>query len=329
MPRSSGNRKHAMSANEHHDHDIIVNAGNKLKISLIISAAILALELVGGLLANSLALLSDAGHIFADVIALSLSWYGVRQSLRPADHRMTFGYHRIGVIIAIANAATILIIGGVIIYEAYRRFRDPQDVQSWLMITIAAVGLAANLLVSYWLSKAQKNNINIRSAFLHTIGDALASVGVILGGIIILFTGKLWIDPLVSVLISLIILYAAWNIIREGAHVILEATPGDVDVLGMIEALKQIPGVQDIHDVHVWSISSNLRAMNGHVLVGDIATSAGESIRQQIEKVVREKYRIGHTTLQMESQKCESSEAFCKLEAAHPEDTKRKNTGQH
>jgi cobalt-zinc-cadmium efflux system protein len=306
-----------------HEHDDIVNAGNKLKISLLVSVGILLAELIGGLVSNSLALLSDAGHVFADIIALGLSWYGVRQSLRPSDHRMTFGYHRIGVIVAIVNAGTIFVIAAVIIYEAYNRFKAPPDVHSGIMMVIAFVGLAANLFVTLWLRKEQKTNINIRSAFFHTLGDALASLGVIIGGAIILFTGRLWVDPLVSVVISLIILYSAWTILREGARVILEATPADVDVLAMINTIKQIQGVLDVHDVHVWSISPELRAMNGHVLIQDISTSAGENIRAEIEKVVREKYRVGHTTLQMECQKCDSSDAFCKLEEAHPEEAKK------
>lgn len=296
-----------------HEHGDAASAGNKLKYSIILSLTILVAEVIGGLVSNSLALLSDAGHVFADVIALGLSWYGVQQSLRPSNSRMTFGYHRIGVIVAIVNAATIFIIAAVILYEAYNRFQEPPDVNSRLMMIIALVGLAANVLVTFWLRREQQTNINIRSVFWHALGDALASLGVIIGGGIILLTGKFWVDPLVSVLISIIILYAAWSIFREGVRVILEATPSDVNVLEMINNLKQIPGVLDVHDVHVWSITPELRAMNGHVLIEDIPTSKAEDIREQIEKVVREQYRVGHTTLQMECQKCSSSGAFCDL----------------
>jgi cobalt-zinc-cadmium efflux system protein len=303
----------------HHEHDIL-RAGNKLKISLFVSLVILVAEITGGLLSNSLALLSDAGHVFADIIALGLSWYGVRQSLRPADSRMTFGYHRIGVIVAIVNASVIFMIAAVILYEAYLRFDQPPEVKGTLMTVVAVIGLAANLFVTLWLRKEQKTNINIRSAFWHTLGDTLASVGVIAGGILIMLTGVLWIDPLVSVLISLVILYAAWSIFREALRVILEASPKDVDVMDMIRTLKQIPGVKDVHDVHVWSITPELRAMNGHVLIEDIPTSRAEDIRTQIEQVVRERYRVGHTTIQMECQQCRDGEAFCKLdEISHDE----------
>lgn len=287
-----------------HNHESALSAGNKLKYSIILSLTILVAEVIGGVLSNSLALLSDAGHVFADVIALGLSWYGVRQAARPSNSRMTFGYHRIRVVVAIVNALTIFIIAAVILYEAYNRFQQPPEVKSILMMSIAFVGLSANILVTWWLRRAQKSNINIRSAFWHALGDALASIGVIIGGLIILFTGQFWVDPVVSVLISLIILFAAWSIFREGLRVILEATPKDVDILAMITALKQIPGVKDVHDVHVWSISPELRAMNGHVLIEDISTSQSADIRAKIEKVVREQFNIEHTTFQMECQKC-------------------------
>jgi cobalt-zinc-cadmium efflux system protein len=287
--------------------------GNKLKYGLILSCLILIVEVIGGLVSNSLALLSDAGHVFTDIIALGLSWYGVRQALRPSDKKMTFGYHRIGVIVAIINAVAIVIIAAVILFEAYNRFQQPPEVKSTIMMGVAFIGLAVNVLVTWWLRKDQRININIRSAFWHAAGDALASVGVIIGGLIILLTGQMWVDPLISVLISLIIVGAAWSILREGLRVILEATPRDIDVLALIEALKQIPGIKDVHDVHVWSITSELHAMNGHVLVEDVSISKSTELRADIEKVAREQYHIEHITLQMESKKCDSGELFCNL----------------
>ena len=297
----------------HHNHEEVQLAGNKLKYSLILSATILIAEVIGGVLSNSLALLSDAGHVFADVIALGLSWYGVRQAMRPSDSRMTFGYHRIGVIVAIVNAVSIFVIAAVIIYEAYGRLREPPEVKSTLMMAVAIVGLAANILVTWWLRKAQRSNINIRSAFWHAFGDALASVGVIVGGIIIMLTGQFLVDPIISVLIALIILWSAWSIFREGFRVILEATPRDVDILKMIGALKSIEGVKDVHDVHVWSITPELRAMNGHILIEDISISDAAVIRSRIEEVIRDQFHIEHTTLQMECQKCDPADLFCKL----------------
>jgi cobalt-zinc-cadmium efflux system protein len=290
-----------------------LSAGNKLKYGIILSLTILAAEIIGGILSNSLALLSDAGHVFADIIALSLSWYGIRQAIRSPDSRMTFGYHRIGVIVAIINALTIFIIAGVILYEAYQRFQHPPEVNSQLMMIIAFVGLSANLLVTYWLRKDQRSSINIRSVFWHAMGDTLASLVVILGGAVIFFTGLFWIDPLLSVLISLIILYAACNIFKEGFRVLLEATPRDVDVPDLINGLKQIPGVKDVHHIHVWSISPELHALNGHILIEDTSVSQAEDIRVKIEKLVREQYHIEHTTLQMECQPCDCGGLFYDL----------------
>ncbi len=310
-----------------HQHRGIISTGNKLKYSIFLSVAILTAELVGGLLSHSLALLGDAGHVFADVIALGLSWYGVVQSEKPSNSKMTFGYHRVGVTVAIVNAVTIFIIAAIILFAAYNRFQQPPEVNGRVMIIIAAIGFAANLFVTGWLRREQQSNINVRSVFWHTLGDALASLGVIIGAIIILFTRAFWVDPLISVLISLIILYAAWSIFKEGMRVILEATPRDVDVMAMIDALKKLPGVNDVHDVHVWSISPELRAMNGHIVVEDISISAAADIRAKVEQVVRELYHIEHTTLQMECQKCDSNELFCNLNGSNcnHSDEKTKN----
>jgi cobalt-zinc-cadmium efflux system protein len=296
-----------------HNHGSTFTTGNKLKFSLFLSIIIFVAEIIGGIMSNSLALLSDAGHVLADIIALGLSWYGVRQAEKLANSRMTFGYHRVGVIVAIINALTIFLIAGIILYEAYRRFQSPPDVKSGIMLGVAVIGLLANLLVTYWLRQEQKSNINVRSAFWHAMGDALASVGVIAGGIIMLITGQRLVDPIVSVVISLIILTAAWSIFREGFRVILEAVPKDVNVLSMINALKQIPGVKDVHDVHVWSISPELRAMNGHILIDDTSLSQAALIRAEIEKIVRDQYHVEHTTLQMECRSCDSNETFCQM----------------
>jgi cobalt-zinc-cadmium efflux system protein len=308
-----------------HDHHHTAPAGRKLLYGIILSFTILIVEIIGGLLSNSLALLSDAGHVLTDVVALGLSWYGVRQAARPSDHRMTFGYHRTGIIIAIVNALSIFAIAGVILYEAYRRFQQVQEVNSPLMMGIALVGLIANVIVVFWLHGEQKGNLNVQSAFWHAFGDALASIGVIVGGLIIFITGLYWIDPLVSVIISLIILSSAWKILREGFRVILESTPKDVDIQAMIAALKQVPGVKDVHDIHVWSISAELRSMNGHILVDDVSTSQAEEIRTKVEDIVREQYHVGHTTLQMECNSCNSKDVFCDLNRCEKPDKTEKH----
>jgi cobalt-zinc-cadmium efflux system protein len=287
--------------------------GNRLKFGIVLTGFILVAEVVGGLLSNSLALLSDAGHVFADIAALSLSWYGVRQAERPSSSRMTFGYHRIGVIVAMVNAASIFAIAVVILYEAYRRLRQPPEVNSLLMLSVAILGLGVNAFVVFWLRREQQSNLNVRSAFWHALGDALASFGVIIGGIIILFTGWFWVDPVVSLLISCAITLAGWRILREGFQVLLEATPRHMDIMELINKLNRVPGVKEVHDIHVWSISPELHAMSCHVLIDDLSTSQAASIRDKIEDVVRQQFHIKHTTLQMECQQCSHNDIFCSL----------------
>jgi len=226
---------------------------------------------------------------------------------------MTFGYHRVGVIIAVVNAISIFAIAAVILYESYRRFQQPPEVNSLLMLSVALGGLAVNAFVVFWLRREQQSNLNVRSAFWHAFGDALASIGVIIGGIIMLFTGWFWADPIISVLIGFIIVLAAWRILKEGLRVLLEATPQHLDTTEMINALNRLPGVKDVHDVHVWSISPELHAMSCHVLIDDLPTSQVADIRERIEDVLRQQFHIKHTTLQTECQQCSPNDVFCNL----------------
>ncbi|MEE8194410.1 MAG: cation diffusion facilitator family transporter [Dehalococcoidales bacterium] len=295
---------------------------SKLKFGIIASVIILAVEVAGGIMANSLALLADAGHVFADIIALSLSWYGVKQAERPASHSMTFGYHRVGVLVAVVNALSIFAIALIIFYEAFRRLQQPPEVNSQLMLAVAIVGLGVNLFIASWLRKEQRGNLNVRSAFWHALGDALASTGVILGGVIILLTDAFVVDPIISMLIGVIIILAAWQILRDGLRVLLEATPQQIDVTRMITSLNQITGVRGVHDIHVWSITPHLHAMSCHVLIDDLATSEAASIREKIKEVLGRQYSIEHATLQMECEQCGADDIFCKLTVSEGEGEK-------
>jgi len=299
-----------LTDHSHHHHMVV---GNKLKYGILLTGLILIVELVGGFLSHSLALLSDAGHVFADVIALSFSWYGVIQAERPASSRMTFGYHRVGVIIALFNGLSIFAIAAVIFFEAYRRWLQPPEVNSPLMLTAALVGLSVNVFIAFWLRKEQRSNLNVRSAFWHVLGDALASIGVIVGAVIIMLTGWFIVDPIISVLIGFIITFAAWRILREGLKVLLEAVPHQIDIDRMVLELQKIPGVQGVHDLHVWSISPELHAMSCHVLVDDMQMSEAAGIREQVEKILRQRFDIEHSALQMECHECATNDLFCKL----------------
>jgi cobalt-zinc-cadmium efflux system protein len=287
--------------------------GSKLKFGIIITSFILVIEVIGGLLSNSLALLSDAGHVFADILALSLSWWGVKQAERPTTSRMTFGYHRVGVLIAMANTVSIFVIAGAVFYGAYRRWQELPQVNSLLMSSVAIIGLVANVFVAFWLRQEQQKNLNVRSAFWHALGDALASVGVIVGGVIIAFTGWLVVDPIISIFIGCIIALAAWRILKESLRVLLEATPRQINVTTMINTINRLPRVKDIHDVHVWSISPEIHAMSCHVLTDDLLTSQAGEIRKKIEEVLRQRFHIEHTVVQMECQECSTNDLFCKL----------------
>ncbi len=312
-----------------HSHHSGRHVGSKLEIGIMLTGFILLVELIGGLLSHSLALLSDAGHVFADVVALSLSWYGVRQAERPSSAGMTFGYHRVGVIIAIVNALSIFAIAGVIFYEAYRRLGEPPEINSPLMLSAAVVGLGINVFVASWLHREQKSNLNVRSAYWHALGDALASIGVIVGAIIIMIAGWYLADPIISLMIGFIIVLAAWRILREGMRVLLEATPPHVNTEEMVEALLRHPGVKDVHDVHIWSISPELHAMSCHVLIDDIPTSEAADIRGAIQEVLRRQFDIDHVTLQMECEQCAANDLFCSLKFAPRHDEGDANPHHH
>jgi cobalt-zinc-cadmium efflux system protein len=311
----------------HNHHQGIVEVGNKLRAGIFFSILILCAEVAGGILTNSIALLADAGHVLTDVVALSLSWYGVLQAGRPANRRMTFGYHRIGVLIAVLNASTIVVVAGVILYESIQRIGKPEQVHSIPMMVVAAAGLAVNLFVAFWLKEERGENINVRSAFWHAAGDALASIGVITGGIIITLTGLNIVDPIIGAIIGLIVIAGAVGIFRDGLRVLLEAVPAHIKVDSLVKEILAVPGVLDVHDIHVWSITPEIHAMSGHILIADQAVSDSASIQQNVEQLLHEKFEIRHSTLQFECQNCESSDVICSLKSGN-EPCPRHKSGQ-
>ena len=300
-----------------HSHSHSHSPGGRLRLGIIISSLIFVAEVAGGIISNSLALLSDAGHVFADIVALSLSAYALRQSERPADHRMTFGYHRLGVIVAVINGVAILGIAGFISFEAVQRFQSPPEVDSPVMLGVALLGLTANLVVAFWLREAQKESLNIKSAFWHVLGDALASVGVIVGAVIIMLTGVTAADAIVSAVIALIIAVSAWGILSEAVRVLLEATPGHVKLEQLAGHIKEVPGVEDVHDLHVWSLTPQLHALSAHVVIGDRLTSESARVRGELEVMLSRVYGITHTTLQVECRSCSPGGLLCNLESGN------------
>ena len=289
-----------------HEHQHNIQSGSKgLLIALIITIVMMMAEVIGGFLSNSLALLGDAGHMFTDVFSLGLSLFAFNVAKKPPNSTRTYGYHRVEVMAALTNGLLLIIISITIFYEAYKRFLTPPNINGSIMLVIASIGLIANLIGIYVLKDTHADNLNIRSAFLHIIGDTLSSLGVIIGGILIIMKKWYLVDPIISILIGGIIIKGAIGIIKESSSILLEYVPSNININQVSHALLSINGVKDIHDLHIWTITSGLYAMSAHVLIDDRMISDGASIVHQIEDIMREKFNLTHTTIQLECDSCE------------------------
>ena len=270
-----------------------------LAIAFGITATILVAEVVGGILTNSLALLADAGHMASDIEALGLSLTALWLASRPASSRRTYGFHRAEVLAALVNSLTLIAIAGYVFWEASRRFADPPQVQSGPMLFIASLGLIANLISASILFRQRNVSLNVRSAFLHVLGDAAASVGVIVAGVIMLTTGQLIADPLISVFIGALILAGAFRLTWETTQVLLEATPPGVSTPDIQQAMLQTRGVQGIHDLHVWTVTSGFISLSAHVETDQAHDQHG--ILVDLRKLLAQRFGIEHATIQLET----------------------------
>jgi cobalt-zinc-cadmium efflux system protein len=275
-----------------------------LLIVLSITAGVMVAEVIGGLLANSLALLSDAGHMLTDMLALALSIGAMRFAQRPPTASKTFGFYRLEILAAFFNGMLLFFISFYIFYEAYQRLVHPEEIRGLFMLVVAAVGLLANGVGIAILRKSALRNLNVKSAFFHIVGDTISSGGVIVGGLVILYTGWSLVDSLIGIFIGMLILRGAYNLVREAIDIFLEATPKDIDVEKMLDDLRMIEGVKDIHHVHLWTITSGIYAMSAHVLIEDLLVSRSVRILQEIEGLLQGKYGMEHTTIQFESESC-------------------------
>jgi len=292
----------------------------RLGIALLITAVFVVVEALAGWAANSLALLTDAAHNLTDVAALGMSWLAIRLAARPANAGRTYGYHRAGILVALLNAATLGAITLWIFYEAYQRLLAPPEVQDTLLIVTAFVALLVNAGTAWLVHSGHEHDLNQRSAFLHLAGDAVSSLGALAAGILIYFTGAYILDPLVSILIGVFILLNGWKIVRESVDILLEATPRNLDMDALVSDMQAIPGVRGIHDLHVWSINLQMRALSVHVLTDDVSISRGAETQRSLNSMLSERYAITHTTLQMECAGCEPDVLFCDMEMGnqHP-----------
>ncbi len=300
---------------DHADHGHHWEASRKgLWIAIGVTGIVMIVEFIGGILANSLALLSDAGHMLTDIMSLVLSLIALRLALRPPSPTKTYGLYRMEILAALINGSTLILLSVYILYESYRRFRLLEAVDSSMMIGVAIIGLLANIISAWALMRSSQKSLNIRGAYLHVLGDGLSSLGVIGGGIIIACTGWYIVDPIISLAICGVILRGAILLVRDSVNILLEAVPRDVNLEEVQAEILSIPGVKDVHHIHVWTITSGIHALSAHVVVGDVLTSRTTQILEEINEMLSERYRIPHTTIQFECENCEE-DMVCSMNA--------------
>lgn len=310
---------HAHDHDHNHDHGHshgglgghVHATGKKLKWAFWATIIILAVELIGGSLANSLALLSDAGHVLTDVAALGLAWFASVQAQKSPTLKNTFGYHRTGILAALANAVTLIVIAFIILFEAFHRLQNPEPVQSTIMYISASVGILVNLGIALGF-RGSEDNLNVRSALLHVLGDAAASAGVIVGGIIMQFTQWYIVDPIISVLIAFMVGWGAWKIVKETLHILMEGTPSDFQSETLLAYVKKLPGVCDLHDLHVWSVTPERVALSCHLVI-EPNNSLTEGLQkiEQLKSYLTETFNIAHATIELETAQCPCTTLLC------------------
>ena len=279
--------------------------------AVLLTVSFVVIEAVAGWLAHSLALISDAGHNLADAAALGLSWYAIRIAARPSHRGMTFGYRRVEVFAALINGLSLVMIAAVIGWEAIARILHPDIADGRTMIAVALSAIVLNLLISVWLHRASKDNLNIRSAYLHMLGDAVAALGVAVAGAIVLTTGASWVDPLVSFIIALLIVYSSYGVLRESATILLEGTPAGLDMDAVRDAIRGVDGVRNIHDLHVWVIGPGVVACSCHILVAEQSIREGQQVLRAVVHELEHHFQITHTTVQVEVEGCDADDMYC------------------
>ena len=305
-----------MTEHTHGTLSLISTNQRRLLVALSITGLMTIVELAGGLISNSLALLGDAGHMFTDTLALGLSLFALNLAKRPANQTKTYGYYRAEILAALVNGTILIVVSGYIFYEAYHRFVEPPEVRGGLMLIVAAIGLVANVIGIAVLRSAGSRNLNVKGAFLHMWSDTLSSIGVIAAGAIILLTGHTIADPIISIIIGLLILRGAGGLVWESVNILLEAVPKNIDVSRMNNAVRKIKGVRDIHDVHLWAITSGMYAMSCHLLIEDQMVSNCTQIVDEVNKTLSQEFGISHSTVQLECEECENS-PVCHIGGEH------------
>ena len=292
-------------------------AGTRVRLALALTAVVLVIEIAGGVWAHSLALLSDAGHVVTDLIALGLTAFALGQVHRPASARRTFGYQRVGILVALLNAVLLGAIVLGIVIEALRRLESPAPVQGGLMAAAAVIGLAVSLVIARTL-QPMSQDLTVRSGLVHVRGDAWAAAGIIIAGLVIAATGWLAIDPLLSIAIAALIAWSAWRVLSAAVDILMESTPPDLQADSVVTAVKRVPGVRDLHDLHIWSLGAQSRAMSAHLLIDDQRVTQAQDILAEVREVLAHEFEIEHTTIQFESLVCRPGDVFCVQPEGHP-----------
>ena len=287
---------------EHHEH--ANRSGKGLVIALVITGGLTLVEFAGGLISNSLALLSDAGHMFTDTLSLILSYSALLIARKPSNEQKTYGYYRIEILAAAINGTVLILLSFYLLYQSVLRFINPAEIKITGMLAVAAIGLIGNIIGIFFLKKDSGHSLNIRGAFLHMLSDTLSSVAVILGGIIIYFTGWARIDSILGLLISLLIIKNAWSLILESINILLESVPKDINIDILQSEVESITGIKSIHDLHIWAITSGFRALSCHLLIDDQLISESRNIIKQVKSLLQKKFNITHTTIELECEHC-------------------------
>jgi cobalt-zinc-cadmium efflux system protein len=296
-----------------HHHGI----GGSLRNAVLLTLAFVVGETIAGWLGHSVALFSDAGHNLADALAMFFSWYAIRVAGKPSTASRTFGYHRVGILAALINAASLVVIAGLIAYEGVERLLHPDpNVHGGLMILVAGAAVAINVFIAVGLRAHAKDDLNIRSAYVHMIGDAASSCAVIVAGILVSVTHNPIADPIVSFVIATMILYSSWGILTESIGVFLEFSPANLDMTAVEVAIRSIDGVIDAHDLHVWTVGPGVVACSCHIIVAEQTISSGQQTLKAVVNRLRDEFKINHTTVQVEVEGCEPNDMYCNMHGA-------------
>jgi cobalt-zinc-cadmium efflux system protein len=309
--------QHDDSHDHNHGADAHVRSGpsdSRMGLAVVLTVSFVAAETVAGWLGHSVALFSDAGHNMADAMALGFSWYALKIAGRPSCPSRTFGYHRVGILAALVNAVSLVVIALLIAWEAVNRILHPAPVQGPIMIGVAAAAVVINLIIALWLHHGAQHDLNVRSAYIHMMGDAASSCAVVVAGIIVTLTHNSVADPIVSIVIAALILWSSWGILKESVNILLEGSPVGLDMAAVEKAIEGVSGVLDVHDLHVWTVGPGVVACSCHILVAEQAISSGQQVLRAVVGELDERFHINHTTVQVEVEGCEADDMYCKIE---------------